>query len=205
MEPIPEDWDRAVAVVAHPDDLEYGVASAVARWTGQGRSVSYLIVTRGEAGIAAMPPDQVGPLREDEERRSAAVVGVHEVDFLSYPDGLVEYGLPLRRDLAAALRRLRPDAVFTMNFDLTWGDSPNVNHSDHRAVGLAVLDACRDAANPWVFGRRRARLDGDQAPLRGGQQRTDALCRRDRHDRRRGGLAARAQGVHRGPRAGLRP
>ena len=66
-------------------------------------------------------------------------------------DGLVEYGLPLRRDLAAALRRLRPDAVFTMNFDLTWGDTPNVNHSDHRAVGLAVLDACRDAANPWVF------------------------------------------------------
>jgi LmbE family N-acetylglucosaminyl deacetylase len=113
--------------------------------------VTYLMVTRGEAGIAAMPPDQVGPLREDEERRSAAVVGVHEVDFLSYPDGLVEYGLPLRRDLAAALRQLRPDAVFTMNFDLTWGDTPNVNHSDHRAVGLAVLDACRDAANPWVF------------------------------------------------------
>ena len=152
MEPIPEDWDRAVAVVAHPDDLEYGMASAVARWTGQGRSVSYLIVTRGEAGIAAMPPDQAGPLREDEERRSAAIVGVHEVEFLSHPDGLVEYGPPLRRDVAAALRRLRPDTVFTMSFDLTWGESPNVNHSDHRAVGLAVLDACRDAANPWVFG-----------------------------------------------------
>jgi len=152
MEPIPEDWDRAVAVVAHPDDLEYGMASAVARWTGQGRSVSYLIVTRGEAGIAAMPPDQVGPLREEEERRSAAVVGVHEVEFLSHPDGLVEYGLTLRRDLAAALRRSRPDMVLTMSFDLTWGDTPNVNHSDHRAVGLAVLDACRDAANPWVFG-----------------------------------------------------
>src|SRR5262250_1774787 len=105
MEPIPEDWDRAVAVVAHPDDLEYGMASAVARWTGQGRSVSYLIVTRGEAGIAAMPPDQVGPLREEEERRSAAVVGVHEVEVLSHTEGLVEYGQTVLRDLAAALHR----------------------------------------------------------------------------------------------------
>jgi LmbE family N-acetylglucosaminyl deacetylase len=151
MKPMPEDWDRAVAVVAHPDDLEYGAAAAVARWTGQGRQVSYLIATRGEAGIAGMPPERVGPLREDEERRSAAVVGVDEVVFLDHKDGVVEYGLPLRRDLAVALRRMRPDVVVTMNFDLTWGDSAAFNHADHRAVGLAVLDACRDAANPWVF------------------------------------------------------
>lgn len=151
MEPVPEDWERAVAVVAHPDDLEYGAAAAVARWTGQGRSVSYLMVTRGEAGITAMPPEQTGPLREEEERRSAAVVGVSSVDFLDHPDGLVEYGLPLRRDLAGALRRLRPDLVIGMNFELTWGETANVNHADHRVVGLALLDACRDAANPWVF------------------------------------------------------
>ena len=75
MQPIPEEWDRAVAVVAHPDDLEYGVASAVARWTGQGKSVTYLLATRGEAGIAGMSPEKVGPLRVEEERRSAAVVG----------------------------------------------------------------------------------------------------------------------------------
>jgi len=54
MEPMPEDWNRAVAVVAHPDDLEYGAASAVARWTAQGKHVSYLLATRGEAGIAGM-------------------------------------------------------------------------------------------------------------------------------------------------------
>lgn len=151
MKPLPEDWDRAVAVVAHPDDLEYGVASAVARWTGQGKAVSYLLATRGEAGIAGMHPDQVGPLRVEEERRSAAVVGVSEVEFLDHQDGLVEYGLPLRHDLAAAFRRLQPDVVITMSFDLTWGEEGPVNHSDHRAVGLATLDACRDAANGWVF------------------------------------------------------
>ena len=151
MQPVPEDWNRAVAVVAHPDDLEYGVASAVARWTGQGKQVAYLLATRGEAGIAGLRPEQAGPLRVEEERRSAAVVGVTEVEFLSHPDGLLEYGLPLRRDLAAAFRRMSPEVVITMSFDLTWGEEGPVNHSDHRALGLAVLDACRDAANGWVF------------------------------------------------------
>ncbi len=148
---MPEDWGSAVAVVAHPDDLEYGAASAVARWTGQGKQVSYLLATRGEAGIAGRAPAEVAPLRVAEEERSAAVVGVSHVEFLDYADGLVEYGIPLRRDLAAAFRRLRPDVVITMSFELTWGEAGPVNHADHRAVGLAVLDACRDAANEWVF------------------------------------------------------
>jgi LmbE family N-acetylglucosaminyl deacetylase len=160
MQPIPEDWDRAVAVVAHPDDLEYGVASAVARWTGQGKTVTYLLATRGEAGIAGMSPAEVGPLRMEEERRSAAVVGVSTVEFLDHPDGLVEYGIPLRRDLAAAFRRLQPEVVITMSFDLTWGEEGPVNHADHRAVGLAVVDACRDAANEWVFPEAGPRCTG---------------------------------------------
>jgi LmbE family N-acetylglucosaminyl deacetylase len=151
MKPMPEDWERAVAVAAHPDDLEYGAAAAVARWTRQGKSVSYLLATRGEAGIAGVEPAKVGPLRMEEELRSAAVVGVTQVDFLDHRDGLVEYGVGLRRDLAAAFRRLRPDVVVTMSFDLTWSEEGPVNHADHRAVGLAVLDACRDATNEWVF------------------------------------------------------
>ncbi len=151
MQPVPEDWDKAVAVVAHPDDLEYGVASAVARWTGQGKHISYLLATKGEAGIAGMSPDKTGPLRVEEERRSADVVGVSAVEFLDHQDGLVEYGIALRRDLAAAFRRLQPEIVIAMSFDLTWGEEGPVNHADHRAVGLAVLDACRDAANGWVF------------------------------------------------------
>jgi LmbE family N-acetylglucosaminyl deacetylase len=151
MKPMPEDWDTAVAVVAHPDDLEYGVASAVARWTGQGKTVTYLLATKGEAGIAGMPPAEVAPLRMEEERRSAEVVGVSRVEFLDHPDGLVEYGIALRRDLAAAFRRLQPEVIITTSFDLTWSEEGPVNHADHRAVGLAVLDACRDAANGWIF------------------------------------------------------
>lgn len=151
VEPMREDWERAVAVVAHPDDLEYGAASAIARWTSQGKKVSYVLATRGEAGIDGMAPSATAPLREDEERRSAAVVGVTHVEFLGHPDGLVEQSVALRRDIAGALRRLRPDIVVTMNFDLTWGDGAPLNQADHRAVGLATLDACRDAANRWLF------------------------------------------------------
>ena len=146
-----EDWTRAAAVVAHPDDLEYGAASAVARWTPQGTEVSYVLATRGEAGIDGMDPARCAPLREDEERKSAALVGVDHVEFLGHPDGLVEHSVALRRDIAGALRRIRPEVVLTMNFDLTWGEGTNVNHADHRAVGLAVLDACRDASNRWLW------------------------------------------------------
>jgi len=148
---VDEEWERAVAIVAHPDDLEYGAASAVARWTSQDKEVSYVLATRGEAGIDALAPERAGPLREEEQRRSAARVGVGHVEFLGHPDGSIEPGLALRRDLAGALRRLRPQVVLTMNFELTWGEGGGVNHADHRAVGLATLDACRDAANRWMF------------------------------------------------------
>ena len=147
---LPEDWDRALAVVAHPDDLEYGAASAIARWTAQSKQVHYVLVTRGEAGIDAMRPEVVGPLRELEERRSAAVVGVSSVEFLDYPDGVVTYGLPLRRDIARAIRRHRPEIVITLPYHLTWLGHV-LNMADHRCVALAVLDAARDAGNRWIF------------------------------------------------------
>ena len=147
---LPEDWDCLLAIAAHPDDLEYGAASAIARWTSQGKRVIYLMVTSGEAGIDAIEPQEAGPLREQEEIASAAVVGVDTVEFLNYTDGVIEYGLPLRRDLARAIRKHRPDVVLTNNFDLRWAGG-NFNMADHRAVGLATLDAARDAGNRWIF------------------------------------------------------
>lgn len=150
MEHLDESWSSALAIVAHPDDLEYGTAAAIARWTAQGKRVSYCLATRGEAGIDGMPPEQAGPLREEEERASAAIVGVDVVEFLGYPDGTVEYGLPLRRDIARAVRRHRPDVVITANYHETWGPGTR-NQADHIALGRAVLDGVRDASNRWVF------------------------------------------------------
>jgi LmbE family N-acetylglucosaminyl deacetylase len=152
---MPSDWQRALVVAAHPDDIEYGLASAVASWTAAGREVHYLLATRGEAGMAGVRPEEAGPVREDEERRSAAVVGVTEVEFLDFRDGVLVAGPELRRALAGAIRRHRPELVVTGYFGATWnppGQSPGfLNSSDHRALGQSVLDAVADAANEWIF------------------------------------------------------
>ncbi|MEO8695549.1 MAG: PIG-L deacetylase family protein [Acidimicrobiales bacterium] len=149
LELVPEDWQRGLAIVAHPDDLEYGAASAIARWTKQGKAITYCLVTSGEAGIDSLQPDVAASLRQEEERRSAAVVGVDTVEFLSHPDGLVEASLVLRRDLATIIRRHRPEVLISINFRDRW--PAGFNHADHRAVGIALIDAARDAANRWVF------------------------------------------------------
>lgn len=152
---MPDDWQRALVVAAHPDDIEYGLAAAVAVWTAAGREVHYLLATRGEAGIAGLPPAEAGPLREEEERRSAATVGVREVEFLDHRDGVLVAGPDLRRDLAGAIRRHRPELVVTLHGGDTW-TSPGasigaLNSPDHRALTRSVLDAVADAANEWIF------------------------------------------------------
>jgi len=147
---MPTDWANALAVVAHPDDMEYGGAAAVARWTDEGRSVAYLLATRGEAGIDGMAPEEAAPVREDEQRASAAMVGVSEVEFLDHTDGLIEYGVPLRRDIALAIRRYRPELILINNHHPFWVTG-GLNMADHRHVGLATLDAVGDAANRWLF------------------------------------------------------
>ena len=105
LEPLSEDWQRALVVVAHPDDIEYGTAAAVARWTQAGKTVTYLLATRGEAGIDGMHPDDAASVRAQEERDGAAEVGVDVVEFLEHTDGALEYGLALRRDIAREVRR----------------------------------------------------------------------------------------------------
>lgn len=147
---MPENWQTALAIVAHPDDLEYGAASAIAKWTAQGKTVTYVMVSKGEAGIDGMDPSVVGPLRMQEEINSARVVGVNAVEFLDHTDGVIEYGLPLRRDLSRAIRRHRPDVIITINHHLQFF-SGHLNMADHRWVGLAVFDAARDAGNRWIF------------------------------------------------------
>ncbi|WP_308283321.1 PIG-L deacetylase family protein [Pseudonocardia nigra] len=154
LEPMPDDWSRALAVVAHPDDLEYGAAGAIAAWTRAGKTVGYVIVTDGEAGIDGISPDDAAVLRQKEQVASAAIVGVEDVTFLHHPDGIVQYGSDLRRDITRQIRRSRPDILLTATPALTYGLGVGqriLNQADHRAVGIAVLDAARDAANRWIF------------------------------------------------------
>lgn len=140
--------DRMLVVVAHPDDAEYGTSAAVAHWTATGKEVAYLILTAGEAGMQR-PPEEAGPLRALEQRAACDVVGVDRLTILDFPDGTLEYGLELRRAIAREIRVFRPDAVVTGSgeFVVPWG----FDHADHRAAGIATIDAIRDADNRWVF------------------------------------------------------
>lgn len=142
------DWNRVLCVVAHPDDMEYGTSAAVATWTRRGVQVAYLLLTSGEAGMQS-PPEEVGPLRADEQRRACAKVGVEQLTILNHPDGMLVYNLELRRDIARVIRQFRPDAIVTAPFDVeAYG---MLNQADHRVAGLATVDAIRDADNTWVF------------------------------------------------------
>src|ERR1700760_1964039 len=144
-----DDFRRVLCVVAHPDDVEYGTSSAVAAWTADSVEVTYLLLTRGEAGMDASPPERTAQLRTEEQIASSAAVGVTEVDFLGYPDGVLEYSLGMRRDIARVIRRRQPDAVVTGSWDV---EGPvGLNQADHRVAGLATADALRDAGNRWVF------------------------------------------------------
>jgi LmbE family N-acetylglucosaminyl deacetylase len=157
LEPVTESWTRALCVVAHPDDLEFGAAAAVARWTNQGKSVVYAMVTSGEAGIDGLHPDEARRVREAEQIESARIVGVDAVEFLGLPDGVLEYGVGLRRQICAVVRKHRPEIVMTNNFRDTWGGVA-LNQADHIATGKATLDAARDAGNRWIFSEQL--LDG---------------------------------------------
>jgi LmbE family N-acetylglucosaminyl deacetylase len=160
LQPLDEDWERGLAIVAHPDDLEFGAAAAIARWTGQGKQITYVLLTSGEAGIDGIDPAEAGPLREREQRASAEIVGVTDVSFLGLPDGVLEGGVPLRRELARVIRGHRPEIVITNNFRDSWDpDGAMLNMSDHIVTGSTVLDAVRDAGNRWVF-REQIEVEG---------------------------------------------
>lgn len=149
--PLLEDDDvtRVLCVVAHPDDLEYGTSAAVAAWTSRGVEVGYLLLTRGEAGMDTVEPSHAAQLRLREQREACQAVGVSDLEVLDHPDGVLTYGLDLRRDVATAVRRFRPDVVLTGS----WAEETPVglNQADHRVAGLVTADAVRDAGNRWVF------------------------------------------------------
>ena len=150
LEPLPEDWQRALCVVAHPDDMEFGAAAAVARWTGQGKDVVYCMVTSGEAGIDGMAPDEcrgsARPSRSSRPGSSASTTSSSS----ACPTASSSTASRCARAIAEVVRRHRPEIVVTGNFRDTWGGR-NLNQADHIAVGRAVVDAVRDAGNRWVF------------------------------------------------------
>lgn len=144
---------RALVVIAHPDDAEFGAAGTVAAWIAAGTEVTYLVVTDGASGSQdpGMTRERLAEIRAGEQRAACRALGVTDVEFLGYADGFLEPSVPLRRQVAAAIRRHRPEAVITLNPDLRWSNRGYVNHPDHRVVGDSVLHAINPAASTRLW------------------------------------------------------
>jgi LmbE family N-acetylglucosaminyl deacetylase len=147
-----EHVERALCVLAHPDDVDFGSAGTVATWTDAGTEVVYCIVTDGDAGgFDDTPRAEMGPLRQAEQRAAAAAVGVSDVRFLGYPDGRLELTLDLRRDISRVIRQVRPQRVLTSSPERFW-ERIGASHPDHMTVGESTMRAVYpDARNPFAF------------------------------------------------------
>jgi LmbE family N-acetylglucosaminyl deacetylase len=143
--------ERVLVVVAHPDDLDFGVAGSIAGWVDAGIEVAYCIVTDGDAGgfDPAVARADIAGIRRAEQLAAAAVLGVEDVTFLGYPDGYLDVTIPLRRDIARQIRRVRPQRVVTQSPERNW-QRVYASHPDHLAAGEATLRAVYpDARNPF--------------------------------------------------------
>ncbi|GAA1735375.1 PIG-L deacetylase family protein [Luedemannella helvata] len=152
--PVLTDVSRALGVFAHPDDVDFGAAGTIAGWVDAGIEVTYLIVTRGDAGgFDDTPRERIPAIRESEQRAAASVVGVKTVEFLDgYSDGTVTPSLELRRDIIAAIRRHRPDRIITNSPLRRWDRIAGPSHPDHLAVGEATTCAIYpDSRNPFAY------------------------------------------------------
>lgn len=137
-----------MAIMAHPDDIDFGAAGSIARWCSEGWTVYYVLATSGDKGThdPNMTPQELAAIREEEQRAAARVLGVKECIFLGYPDGFVQPTPELRGQIVRLLRKYKPDVV------LTWdGFRPSFNHIDHRNIGIAVRDAVFPAVRDRLY------------------------------------------------------
>jgi LmbE family N-acetylglucosaminyl deacetylase len=149
LPPLGHDGPKTLmAIMAHPDDIDFGSAGSVAKWCSEGWTVYYVLATSGDKGThdPAFSPQELAATREEEQREAARVLGVKEVFFLGYPDGFLEPTHELREQLVRLFRTYHPDVV------LTWdGFRPSFNHNDHRNIGIAVRDALFPATRDRLY------------------------------------------------------
>jgi LmbE family N-acetylglucosaminyl deacetylase len=152
--PIPDaDVERVLVVAAHPDDIDFGAAGTVATFTDAGITVTYLVCTYGDqGGFDDTPREQMPVLREAEQRKAAAEVGVDDVRFLDgYRDGWLEPTWQLQHDLVRVIREVRPQRVLIPSPERNWA-IVQASHPDHLAAGEAAIRAVYPAArNPFAW------------------------------------------------------
>jgi LmbE family N-acetylglucosaminyl deacetylase len=134
---------RGMVVFAHPDDAEFGCAGTVAKWVAEGIEMYYVVTTDGSKGSSdpEVSYEQLIQTRREEQLAAARELGVKEVEFLNHPDGYLQHTLELRRDIARAIRKYKPDRLISMTSERSFTISGYINHPDHLATGDATLAA----------------------------------------------------------------
>lgn len=133
-----------LGVAAHPDDLDFGMSGSAAKWAAQGAEVYYLLLTDGSKGSEdrSLSPADLIKIRRDEQLEAAKILGLKEVFFLDYEDGLLVNDANVKRDIVRVIRQVKPEVVITMDPGVLYQiDFGYINHPDHRAAGQATLDA----------------------------------------------------------------
>lgn len=144
----------AMAIVAHPDDIEFSCAGTLARWSRAGARISYILCTSGDVGIdePGMTRQKAMEIREAEQMEAAKIAGANEVIFIREPDGMLEATMKLRMRLVKEIRRFKPEVVICGDPTIVWAGNDYINHPDHRAAATAALDATFPAAGqPNLF------------------------------------------------------
>ncbi|MBI4339397.1 MAG: PIG-L family deacetylase [Chloroflexi bacterium] len=143
-----EPYRRAMVVVAHADDAEFGCSGTVARWCRQGMEVVYVLVTDGSKGTGdrGLTPERLAEIRREEQIAAGKILGLKEVVFLNYPDAYLQPTLEVRRSITREIRRHRPDILITLNPTRTLSGNGYIGHPDHFAAGEAALSAVFPAA-----------------------------------------------------------
>ncbi|HYY55670.1 MAG TPA: PIG-L deacetylase family protein [Candidatus Dormibacteraeota bacterium] len=145
--------ERAMAIYAHPDDAEFGMAGTVARWTRAGVELTYVLITNGASGSQdpKMTRKRLAAIRKAEQDAAAKILGVKRVVYLGYEDGYLYPTLEVRRDVARVVRQYRPDVILTMDPTFRYGFG-YVNHPDHIAAAEVVMRTINpDASTRQMF------------------------------------------------------
>jgi LmbE family N-acetylglucosaminyl deacetylase len=146
--------ESAIAIVAHPDDIEFSCSGTIARWVKAGARFAYVLCTSGDVGIAeeGMTRERATAIREQEQIDAARIIGVNDVVFLREPDGMLQATIELRKKLVREIRRFKPEVVICGDPTIVWAGDDYINHPDHRAAATAALDATFPAAGqPHLF------------------------------------------------------
>ena len=139
---------RALAIGAHPDDIDFGCGATLAKWAAAGCEVTELVLTDGSKGSWDPTADRAAlvALRQKEQRAAAAALGAGAVFFLGHVDGELGSGLEERAEVCRLIREARPDVVL--------GHDPWKRyrlHPDHRHAGFLAVEGIVAARDPHFF------------------------------------------------------